>query len=113
MSIDSYRDEWDAMAEVTRHPLPAPAEHDEATALRAEIERLRGEADLLRTAREATRAYADRVEAEVLALRGERAAVVTWLRAQRGAAGSALVPSIANGLATSIERGEHRREEDE
>jgi uncharacterized small protein (DUF1192 family) len=37
--------------------------------LRAEVERLRAEIDLLRTSREATRAYADRVEAEVLALR--------------------------------------------
>jgi hypothetical protein len=47
MSIDSYRDEWAAMAEVTRHPLPAPAEHDEATALRAEIERLCADLDAL------------------------------------------------------------------
>jgi hypothetical protein len=48
MSNDNnLRDEWDAMAEVTRHPLPAPAELDEATALRAEIERLRADLDAL------------------------------------------------------------------
>jgi hypothetical protein len=42
--------------------------------LRQEVERLRDEADLLRTGREAARCYADRVEAEVQDLRGERAA---------------------------------------
>ena len=43
--------------------------------------------------------------------RQERVAVVAWLRGQRGAGGSALVPSIAKGLAHAIESGEHRREE--
>ena len=37
----------------------------------------------------------------------ERAAVVAWLRGQRGAGGSALVPSVATGLAHGIERGKH------
>jgi hypothetical protein len=31
---NNSRDEWDAMAEVTRRPVPTPAEHDEHTALR-------------------------------------------------------------------------------
>jgi hypothetical protein len=31
------RDEWDAMAEVTRRPVCAPAERDEHTALRAAV----------------------------------------------------------------------------
>ena len=45
------------------------------------------------------------------AVAAERAAVVAWLRAQRGAGGSALVPSISKKLANSIERGAHRRKE--
>ena len=53
---------------------------------------------------------------EVERLRGEaereRVAVVAWLRGQRGAGGSALVPSIARGLAHAIESGAHRREEE-
>jgi len=80
----------------------------------AEVERLRDEADLLRTAREATRAYADRVEAEVLALRGERAAVVAWLREVADAPETYVNEAIAlRGAALGIERGEHRREEGE
>ena len=34
MSNSNSRDEWDAMAEVTRRPVCAPAERDEHTALR-------------------------------------------------------------------------------
>ena len=38
MSNDNnLRDEWDAMAEVTRRPVPTPAERDEHTALRAAV----------------------------------------------------------------------------
>ena len=37
----------------------------------------------------------------------ERVAVVAWLRGQRGAGGSALVPSVSTGLAHGIERGKH------
>jgi hypothetical protein len=87
--------------------------HGDRGVLIAEVERLRDEADLLRTAREATRAYADRVEAEVVALRGERAAVVAWLRAESRVAG--VSPDERRMLAyasSHIERGEHRREED-
>ena len=81
----------------------------EAKTLLAEIERLRAEVDLLRTGREATRCYADRVEAEVLVLRGERAAVVKWLRD----VADAPVPWVDDAIrdaALGIERGEHRRE---
>lgn len=76
----------------------------EATTLLAEIERLRAEVDLLRTGREAARCYADRVEAEVLALRGERVAVVAWLRVECTSEGP-------DTLANAIERGDHRRGE--
>ena len=88
----------------------------EATTLLAEIERLRAEVDLLRTGREAARCYADRVEAEVLSLRGERAAVVAWLRDK---ADTTMRPGFARqtlalmDAADAIERGEHRREENE
>jgi hypothetical protein len=84
----------------------------------AEVERLRGEADLLRTGREAARSYADRVEAEVVTLRGERAAVVAWLRYEaelRTGTNTAAAFRVSEGLsgaADDIERGEHRREED-
>lgn len=85
----------------------------EAKALLAEIERLRAEVDLLRTGREAARSYADRVEAEVVALRGERAAVVAWLREVADAPETWVDDAIAlRGASTSIERGEHRREDD-
>jgi hypothetical protein len=81
----------------------------EAAALVAEVERLRAEVDLLRTGREAARNYADRVEAEVVALRGERAAVVAWLRAE---AYLTLYKATPSDVADAIERGEHRREEE-
>ena len=83
-------------------------------ALVAEIERLRAEVDLLRTGREAARCYADRVEAEVVALRGERAAVVAWLGAEVDAAMEMHLPVRAATFlecAEAIERGAHRREE--
>ena len=86
----------------------------EATTLLAEIERLRAEVDLLRTGREVARSYADRVEAEVLVLRGERAAVVTWLGAEVDAAMEMHLPVRAATFlecAEAIERGAHRREE--
>jgi hypothetical protein len=57
---------------------------------------------------EATRAYADRVEAEVVALRGERAAVVAWLRE---AAYTTLYDARAWDVADAIERGEHHSAE--
>jgi len=87
----------------------------EAKALLAEIERLRAEVDLLRTGREAARSYADRVEAEVVALRGERAAVVAWLGAEVDAAMEMYLPVRAGTFlecAEAIERGAHRREDD-
>jgi len=75
----------------------------------AEVERLRGEVDLLRTGREAARSYADRVEAKVVALRGERAAVVAFLTGEN----DARCRFISDHVAMRIERGEHRREETE
>jgi len=79
--------------------------------LAAEVKRLREEVDLLRTGREAARNYADRVEAKVVALRGERAAVVAWLREQRQYGTDALLghgfATVCNILADAIERGEH------
>jgi hypothetical protein len=93
---------------------------DDMADLVAEVERLRAEADLLRTGLDATRAYAVSVEAEVLSLRGERAAVVAYLRKQANAPHPIErgVPSLSpagRGLllfhADRIERGEHRREE--
>jgi hypothetical protein len=87
----------------------------EAKALLAEIERLRAEVYLLRTGREAARSYADRVEAEVVALRGERAAVVAWLGGEVDAAMEMHLPVRAATFlecAEAIERGAHRREEE-
>jgi len=81
----------------------------------AEVERLRDEADLLRTGREAARSYADRVEAEVVALRGERAAVVAWLGAEVDAAMEMHLPVRAAtflACAEAIECGAHRREDE-
>lgn len=95
---------------------------NDVAALCDEAERLRVEVDLLRTGREAARNYADRVEAEVVALRGaderERAAVVAWLREQ-GRAWMATYSTewgfhrarCLEQTADAIERGEHRREE--
>ena len=89
----------------------------EATTLLAEIERLRAEVDLLRTGREAARSYADRVEAEVLVLRGERAAeratVAAWLRREVDDDDNPEGPlaCILAYAANAIERGVHRREE--
>jgi hypothetical protein len=103
----------DADAAVTRLLGNAPAD---LTVLVAEVERLRGEAELLRTGREVTRSYADRVEVEMLALRGEvereRAAVVAWLRE----VADTPVPWVDDAIrdaALAIERGEHRSEGEE
>ena len=64
---------------------------DEATALVAEVERLRGEAER------------------------ERAAVVAWLRAEVDDDDNSEGPlaSVMEYAAKAIERGEHRREEGE
>jgi len=78
-----------------------------------EVERLRAEADLLRTGIEATRAYADRVEAELLSLRGERAAVVAWLREWQNTMDDRITHDDLDYAIAVIERGEHRREEKE
>ena len=93
MSNDNnLRDEWDAMAEVTRRPVCALAERDEHTALR------------------------DAVAAERAA---ERAAVVAWLRYEselRTGTNTATAFRVAEGLsgaADDIERAEHRREDGE
>ena len=92
-----------ADAEFLKH---APSD---IAALVAEVERLRDEAELLRTGREAARCYADRVEAEGLALRGERAAVATYLRGLADDYGVCIDLSLAE-QADIIERGEYRRE---
>ena len=100
-----------ADAEFLKH---APSD---IAALVAEVERLRGEAELLRTGRDVTRDYADRLEAEVVELRGERAAVVASLRAEAEAAAHTLQAGewagYINNIADCIERGEHRREGEE
>ncbi len=88
------------------------------SALVAEVERLRDEAVLLRTGRDAARDYADRLEREALSLRGERAAVVSWLLARAGETanrrpGNENEISLTYSLAADfIERGDHRREEE-
>jgi hypothetical protein len=86
MSNSNSRDEWDAMAEVTRCPVPTPAEHDEHTALR----------DAVAAARAA-----------------ERAAVVAWLRSTVTARVLRRLwrQEPMDAAADAIERGEHRREE--
>jgi hypothetical protein len=93
----------------------ANADADFIAAAPADIDGLVAEVELLRTSREVTRDYADRVEAEVLALRGERAAVVAWLREQREYGTDALLgqgfANVCNILSNEIERGSHRREE--
>jgi hypothetical protein len=107
------RDEWDAMAEVTRRPLPA--ERDEATALRAEVERLRDTVAFLRACVPPTHptdygheVWTETVRAEVTA---ERAAVVRWLHGQLCVPGLSPDEKRLLGWASRrIERGEHRRE---
>ena len=76
----------------------------------ADIGALIAEVELLRTGRDVSRAYADRLEAEALVLRGERAAVVAWLRAE---AYLTLYEASPWDISDLIERGEHRREEKE
>ena len=88
MSNSNSRDEWDAMAEVTRRPVCAPAEHDEHTALR----------DAVAAGRAA-----------------ERAAVVAYLRDCALVSAQLDAPLAATNFASAasaIERGEHRREEE-
>ena len=98
-----------ADAEFLKH---APSD---IAALVAEVERLRDEAELLRTGRDVTRSYTERVEAEGLALRGEvervRAAVATYLRGLADDYGVCIDLSLAE-QADKIESGEHRREEE-
>jgi hypothetical protein len=73
----------------------------------ADIAGLVAEVELLRTGRDVSRAYADRLEAEALVLRGERAAVVEWLRRVTMDA-----RDLYHASADHIERGDHRREEE-
>jgi hypothetical protein len=86
MSNSNSRDEWDAMAEVTRCPVPTPAEHDEHTALR----------DAVAAERAAVVAF---VHARIGMYDGE-------LRSDEA------VVRALQYLADEIERGEHRREGD-
>ena len=87
MSNSNSRDEWDAMAEVTRRPVCAHAERVEHTAIRDAVAAGRG---------------------------AERAAVVAWLRGvaddpETFVEEATLLRSTSN----AIESGEHRREENE
>ena len=62
---------------------------------------------------EAATSALSQLVAEVERLRGERAAVVAWLRGCAGVAAD--VPIVAKNFesaASAIERGEHRREEE-
>ena len=99
-------------------PRFAPPLEDDFNALVAEVKRLRDESDLLRTGLEATRTYADRVEAEVLYLRGERPAAIAWLLARAGETANRRpgneneISLIYSLVADMFERGEHRREEE-
>ena len=85
-------------------------------ALLAEVDRLRGEAELLRTGRDVSRAYADRLEAEIVELREDRAAVIKWLREEAEAAAQTYTVQAGewakriDNMADAIERGEHRKE---
>ena len=95
MSID-----LDALVQTMRitaiHMAPVVLMPHEARALVAEVERLR---------------------AEVVELRGERAAVVAWLRSEADAfAGTRTEQGVQRAMslalaADNIERGEHRRKE--
>ena len=99
-------------------PRFAPPREDDFNALVAEVKRLRDEADLLRAGLEATRTYADRVEAEVLYLRGERPAAVAWLLARAGETANRSpgneneISLIYSLVADMFERGEHRKEKE-
>jgi hypothetical protein len=73
------RDEWDAMAEVTRRPVCA---------------------------------HAERFHAHLDAVAAERAAVVAWLRSLQPH-NTEVVAVYLQMLADVIERGGHRREENE
>jgi len=88
-------------------------------ALRAEVERLRGEVSYLRACVPPTRPTDYGHEVWTAALRAEvaaeRAAVVAWLReTSRNLESDFDVHSgaILRGYADRIERGEHRREEE-
>lgn len=104
MSDDNSRDEWDAMAEVTREVTcrPLPAEP-------GEVERLRGEVSLLQQEARIRRNISDGLVAEVAT---ERAAVVAWLRDEVDATMEMYLPVQAEtflACAEAIERGAHRR----
>jgi phosphopantetheinyl transferase len=132
MSNDNnFRDEWAAMAEVTRRLVPTPGERVEHTALVAEVERLRAlEADAERARVKAdlwsyyeafvtangagsiTELVVQRDEARAEAARKERAAVVAWLNNAADTVYYDCCCGPVAACADAIERGEHRREEE-
>ena len=81
---------------------------DEATAVVAEVERLRGEVSLLQQEARIRRNISDGLAAEVAA---ERAAVVAWLHHAADARYYDCCCGPVAACADAIERGEHRREE--
>ena len=88
-------------------------------ALRAEVERLRGEVSYLRACVPPTRPTDYGHEVWTAALRAEvaaeRVAVVAWLRAECGSPGHeerfCAYCNVRRNIAADIERGEHRRKE--
>jgi hypothetical protein len=110
MSNDNnLRDEWDAMAEVTRRPVPIPAEPDEVAEILAEVERLRaiiGDQQILLEDHQMDTRHAFDEGGHA-----ERASVVAALRRfEPGPMGLSLVDMAS--VANDIERGDHRREEE-
>ena len=76
----------------------------------ADLTALIAEVELLRTGRDVSRAYADRLEAEALVLRGERAAVLAYLRAAYSPNTIVPLPDFLAALLRMVEKGEHHRE---
>ena len=120
-NLPSERQVWaasiiSALAHAVENNHPWSVYPSEASALLAEIQRLRAEAELGRTEAATMRAWAEEAakaenENAEDAMR-ERAAVVVWLREVADAPETYIDEGIAlRDASAAIKRGEHRREE--
>ena len=90
------------------------AETDYAHRVIIDCEWLLAQVDKLRSTNEALRSLVGPMEAGYRkgyrdGVGDERRAVLEYLRGQKGAAGSSIIPRLAGGWATDIESSKHRR----
>ena len=117
-NLPSERQVWvasiiSALARAVENNHPWSVYPSEASALLAEIQRLRAEAELGRTEAATMRSWAEEAAAaeneNAEDATRERAAVVAWLTGEN----AARCRFISDAAAMRIERGEHRRKENE